>query len=1199
MGFRRMIQLCAALIVTLSLSVAALAQETTRSTFISPALGVQFEHPADWRVLDGRTIYLSSSESIGVWAFGAPIPPGQVALSLQVVTPPAGATAESFLAQVLSSLPAGLTAGPVNAQMLGGREAALARVDGAEAQMLVALVASPRGEFFALQGGTAPGALSRFAAAMLAVLESMNYADPAALTPSPTPITAPATATTAPTAALAGFPFRFQTPSGWTMGETTQELARLHRGVESWSFGAPLSGDQAALVMQVFTPGRVAEVTGGPADSRALLQLVLDRQPGGAEAGEIEAFTAGGRAGARALITAGDYDLLALALDVEGGRILAIQLATAPGAVEAARPALDQVLDTLALVEIQLAAGPVGATARFSGAEGGLSFDYPAGWTTRVENGNVRVGTGAAVLDWRFGAAIPAGEAVAIVQVIGAGRTADVLDLGGEANPARAFLAFALASIPDDMSVSDVQDVRLGDRRAALARIAGDDFEALALVLEDPSGDLFAMQFGAAPGELPAQEANALLIAETLARGPVTADAQPTPPAAAAAPAFEGPVETFSSVGDLFSFEYPAGWLVTDRGRTVQLGTNQAMAERQGGQPVPAGQAAMVVQFAAPAQAAAIIGTDAEPTVEALLAAILANQLPTVNFEPVQSITIGDRRSASSRGVAPDYEALLLTLSPDGQEFFFMFIVSAPGELESYRPALERVAATIGFTGAPLTMPPAPASTAGQTITAGALGFSLTYPDGWVARDSGDRLDVATRDELLGWDFSGALPAGGATLIIQTLPLGEVMGTLGVPVDRAAAALLELIIGQASDLAISPIEEMTVGGRGAAVVRAATTDFEGLILIITAPGQDMLITIQALADDLNAFEAQMLALAGSITFAGEAPGMAEAETETFTLGAYQFDYPAGWAARTAGAAAELATRTDLLGLRYGDPVPAGAVTAIVQPYALADLGPDAGTDARGFIEFSRSAFAGRAQVDAVQSITAAGRTGALVRASADSFVAVGLALDLAPGQIMTVLTLAGPGELAAAERAAQRIAESLAEAGASEPDAPMSSMAETTDATEGAFARFSDARLPYTFEYPELWYVRADEVTYVGSTRGALNASFGDLIAAGQVTITVRLVELTGAARDARGFLDATLNGVSANVEISAVEDLVLAERSAALVRVRAANSETLLLIIDARPGEVFALQLITAPGALTTAEALALRVGASIDYAR
>jgi hypothetical protein len=340
-------------------------------------------------------------------------------------------------------------------------------------------------------------------------------------------------------------------------------------------------------------------------------------------------------------------------------------------------------------------------------------------------------------------------------------------------------------------------------------------------------------------------------------------------------------------------------------------------------------------------------------------------------------------------------------------------------------------------------------------------------------------------------------------------------------------------------------------------------------------------------------------------------------TETFTSedGTVSFSYPADWildvdpdsSDNGMFFAAQIAPNQEVFdNADITDELQPGQVVvrlAIANVLIVNDTDPGINPDmsVEEFLQIlSENASSGDGvQFGDIQLLELSDRTGAQINLIQDD-LEIGTILAYVENRVVVLILLnAAPGEVGMWESTAVAILDSVVYS-------PPEVTPEATELTE----RYVSSDENLVFQYPTDWYVResGSDLVYLSNTENALDASFGDALAPGEVQIQISLstVEDLGADINVPITNDDSPLKILQGLLKAAPGDLGFGDPQVAEIGgMRAARVDYLgngfsgtAWIVELRPGMLFLVQMLAAPEENTLWQATAIAIAETVQYA-
>lgn len=313
-----------------------------------------------------------------------------------------------------------------------------------------------------------------------------------------------------------------------------------------------------------------------------------------------------------------------------------------------------------------------------------FSIDYPAGWQARAGDEDafpfIFFSNDEAALE-----SMENRPGTILVGVVAPRYVGLIFDTEEDALPRtpRAFLDKILEEFDDFTTLSEIDESKVGELRAARITVVDDDGEGVVLVADLDDGDLAALIGYATPGEFEPFEETVLAIAASM---------QFRRPDPTFVPDLS---ETYESEDLDLSVAYPLGWAVEEdsTGGSLTLATSRFALDNEGEVP---GEATIYIANAAilQEQIPFTLGDTPVESLENLLSGIDDDDSELVVGE-IEAITLGDLEAAWATIHDEETEGLVLFVEyGDGQSAALSLTVY-PGDTELFQSTFLAIAATL------------------------------------------------------------------------------------------------------------------------------------------------------------------------------------------------------------------------------------------------------------------------------------------------------------------------------------------------------------------------------------------------------------------------------------------------------------------------------------------------------------------------
>jgi hypothetical protein len=166
-----------------------------------------------------------------------------------------------------------------------------------------------------------------------------------------------------------------------------------------------------------------------------------------------------------------------------------------------------------------------------------------------------------------------------------------------------------------------------------------------------------------------------------------------------------------------------------------------------------------------------------------------------------------------------------------------------------------------------------------QSFT-GANGVTVKYPEGWIARDGGNGVEIAnSQDTLDAMDAQGGeIPEEAVGIMIMAAPLDQ-MGMAGQSVKDVMGVLAQSMGSEGDDTEVGEVTDTKVAGQDAArvTIKDSSTKSEGFFVGYMVDDNTLVIvTAAAREGELDKYEDTALKIAESVTYSAPAADATEA-----------------------------------------------------------------------------------------------------------------------------------------------------------------------------------------------------------------------------------------------------------------------------------------------------------------------------------
>ena len=529
MNLRRIVYFTALMLLTLA-ALPVLAQETIPlgATFTSDNGLVTFSYPEGW-LADGSALPVEGEDPVTVAVLASNeaalsklgLPPGTVLEPDEVLiglsfgklgalfrTAPDASAVEVLNAAVAQSpvaydAPQEFTVGPWFGARVTRSDEGYDEVD--------FTVAYGDGIYAYVAVFTAPGALAQWEPTALAIAQSIAVGTP--VTPTPAPVLNPVTISLSERFIMPDETLRFAYPPGWVANAQlvpTETGDRLVVGYVASSREAAQKvarGGNIAMapneVGLAFITGELTAAYGVPASATAaeIAQAVASRN--GYQTFETSATMIGGRPAARTIRRMEGADAIDLIVEHNADTFSLLTLYTPAGELarwEAVALAFASLVTYNPPPRPTLVPLPQTVTSR----SGRLQVGFPPGWVAQATGNNtVYLASVDAALEYRFGDAIPSGQAQVLTTLNTEADLRNRLGLEGDFSPSVA-LGAAVEVMPgeEEVTFGALEVETVDGRPGARVLMIGEGYEGIAMILEVDDGLYAATQILTAPGEL-------------------------------------------------------------------------------------------------------------------------------------------------------------------------------------------------------------------------------------------------------------------------------------------------------------------------------------------------------------------------------------------------------------------------------------------------------------------------------------------------------------------------------------------------------------------------------------------------------------------------------------------------------------------------------------------------------------------------
>lgn len=351
-------------------------------------------------------------------------------------------------------------------------------------------------------------------------------------------------------------------------------------------------------------------------------------------------------------------------------------------------------------------------TETYTSPDGRVSFDYPAEWVfeerelSEGEYVDVRLGNTPDVLDQFaevFGTGLEPGQLYIEVAVGELNQVTDGLDgVTSESSMVEILeLAFQAADSVE-IQFGEIVALEIGGRPAArIDASPKDGGEGFVLLVDYGDNLIGGVAVGAATGELTDWEATVLAIIASIQ---IEAAGEATPEATATESAALDLTESVTTGNGLLTVQYPEGWLTRDSDdESVYIAPDEESLDKSFGNDFSSGQAEIMIGAQAVEDIIADMNlpleNDASPQKILQGAVKAAAAEGGITFDPVESVSIGDKRAARTRFTSQEFEGVAWAVEYQPGVIGLVQLLAAPDETAEWEATALAIAESAVYTG--------------------------------------------------------------------------------------------------------------------------------------------------------------------------------------------------------------------------------------------------------------------------------------------------------------------------------------------------------------------------------------------------------------------------------------------------------------------------------------------------------------------